>query len=222
MELTDAYTLGRQLLDEHGLTDWDLRFDRAKTRAGVCRVGRREIGLSAPLTRLHPVEEVRETLLHEIAHALVGPGHGHDDVWRRQVVAIGGSPRRCLDADVPKPAGAWLGVCASGHQVERHRRPERPVSCGRCSSSFSADHLYEWTHRGRPAEMHPNYVAELARIRAGRRVEVLPVGVRARVTVPGSHFGRVGTVVKRGRTSYHLELPDGWLRVVFAGVEPAD
>ena len=189
MDLSAAYAMGRTLLDEHGLTDWTLHFDRAKTRAGVCRGARRQIGLSAPLTRLHPEEEVRETLLHEIAHALVGPAHHHDAVWRRTVVEIGGSPRRCMAADVPRPAAAWLGVCAAGHEVERHRRPERPVSCSRCARGFSLAHLVEWTHHGRPAQMHPNYEAELARIRAGGRLVLLPVGARARVTAPGSASG---------------------------------
>lgn len=221
MNLSAAYAMGRALLDEHGLEDWTLRFDRAKTRAGVCRGGRREIGLSAPLARLHPPEEVRETLLHEIAHALVGTGHGHDAVWRRAVVAIGGSPRRCVDAAAPRPAAPWLGVCAAGHEVERHRRPERPMSCRQCSPSFTLDHLVEWTHHGLPARMHPNYDHELERIRTGGRLVVLPVGARVRITAPGEFAGRLGVVVRRGRTRYQLRLPEGQLSVVFAGVEPA-
>ena len=40
-------------------------------------------------------------------------------------------------------------------------------------------------------------------------------------TVPGDFYGRVGVVCKRGRTSYHIEVPEGRLRVVFAGAEPA-
>lgn len=220
MDLTAAYTMGRALLDEHHLTDWTLTFDRAKTRAGVCRAGRREIGLSGPLTRLHPEPEVRDTLLHEIAHALVGPRHHHDEVWQRKVVQIGGSPRRCVDAAVPRPTAAWVGVCAAGHEVERHRRPERPVSCSRCSPQFSVQHLYEWTHHGRPARMHPNYDAELDRIRSGRPTVVLPVGARARITAPGEFAGKEGVVLKRGRTSYHLRLAEGMVRVLFAAVEP--
>ncbi len=221
MELTAAYDMARALLDEHGLASWTLTFDRAKTRAGVCRGARREIGLSAPLTRLHPVEEVRETVLHEIAHALVGPDRGHDAVWRRKVSQIGGSPRRCVNADAPRPTAPWLGVCAAGHEVQRHRRPERPTTCGRCSATFTVDHLVEWTYHGQPAHMHPNYDAELERIRRGAAPVVLPVGSPARITAPGEFAGRVGTVVKRGRTRYHLRLPEGLVRVVFAGVEPA-
>jgi hypothetical protein len=77
MEITRALATGRRLLREHGLDDWTIVADRAKTRAGVCRYSRREIGISGPLTTLHDESEVLDTILHEIAHALVGPRHGH-------------------------------------------------------------------------------------------------------------------------------------------------
>jgi predicted SprT family Zn-dependent metalloprotease len=221
MDLHDAFALGTRLLEQHGLTGWTLTFDNAKRRAGVCRHGSRLIGLSAPLTRLHAEDEVRETLLHEIAHALAGPEHGHDAVWAATARRIGGNGERCLPADAPQVAAPWLGVCPAGHTKERHRRPERVASCGLCSSSFSVDHVYDWTFHGRPATMHPNYAAELDRLRSGRSVSLMGVGARARVIAPGDFYGRVGTVRKRGRTSYHIEVPEGRLRVLFAGAEPA-
>jgi predicted SprT family Zn-dependent metalloprotease len=213
--------MARQLMDEHGLTGWRVELDNAKRRAGVCRFGERVIGLSAPLTELHTEDEVRDTVLHEIAHALVGPAHGHDALWRATAVRIGCSGKRCTDADSARVAGAWVGVCPAGHVKDRHRRPERVMSCGTCSRTFSVDHVYTWTYRGRPAAMHPNYLAELAALREGGGLRVLPVGARVRITSPGEHRGRVGRVVKQGRTSYHVRVSEGLLRVAFAGVEPA-
>jgi hypothetical protein len=49
----------------------------------------------------------------------------------------------------------------------------------------------------------------------------MPVGARARVTVPGEHHGIVGRIAKRGRTSYHLRTGRLLLRVPFAWVERA-
>ncbi len=220
MDLGAAYALATSLLAEHGLDEWGVEFDRAKSRAGVCRFDRRVIGLSARLTRLHTEDDVRETVLHEIAHALVGPRHGHDAVWRRTALAIGSTGERCLAEDTPRVRGAWLGVCPAGHTLERHRRPERVTVCGLCAPTFDLAHVFEWTHHGRPAPMHPNYLAELAAIRNGDRAVILPVGARVRVTAPGGFVGRVGTIVKRGRTRYHVRLPEGVLDVVMAGVEP--
>jgi predicted SprT family Zn-dependent metalloprotease len=221
MELRDAYALAEHLLARHGLSDWQVAYDNAKRRAGVCRYRDKTIGLSAPLTALHSDADVRDTILHEIAHALAGPEHGHDAHWRRVAMSIGCGGERCVSTDSPRVAAAWLGVCSAGHTQERHKRPERVTTCGTCSNRFDLTHLYEWTHHGRPAAMHPNYVAELARLRAGQHVVLLPVGSRARVTVSGEHQGVVGRIVKRGRTSYHLRAGRRVLRVPFAWVEPA-
>lgn len=220
MELDAAYDMARELMDAHGLAQWRLELDLAKARAGVCRHGDRTIGLSAPLTRLHDEAEVRDTVLHEIAHALAGPRAGHGPVWRATAERIGCSARRCVPADAPRVPGEWNGVCPAGHVTQRHRRPERLASCATCSPRFSAEHLYEWTHRGRPAPMHPNYVAELEALRSGRPVVLLGPGHRVRITAPGAHQGRTGLVLKRGRTRYHVRVPTGILTVPFAGVEP--
>ena len=93
------------------------------------------------------------------------------------------------------------------------------MSCRRCTDAFSLDHLLEWTYRGRPAQMHPNYVAELEALASGRPVVRFGPGRTVRITAPGEFHGRTGVVVKRGRTSYHVRVPEGLLPVVVAGVE---
>ena len=221
MDLTDAYRLATGLVEQHGLVGWRVEFDNAKRRAGLCRQHDQVISLSLPLTRLHDPTEVRETVLHEIAHALVGAQHGHDEVWRRTAVSIGSTGERCVQADAPRIAGAWLGVCSAGHTKERHRRPERVTACGVCSNTFRPEHVLEWTYRGRPAAMHPNYLAELAAIRQGSGQQRLAVGAAARVIGPGRFQGRVGTVAAVGRTRYRLLIEEGLLSVIFAHVEPA-
>lgn len=212
--------MGTELLGHHGLRGWSLAFDNARRRAGVCRYEARVIGLSAPLTRLHTPEHVRDTLLHEIAHALAGPRHGHDAVWAALARGIGGTAERCLPEDAARVSASWLGVCRAGHTHERHRRPERVSACSTCSATFSVEHILDWTHHGRPATMHPNYVQELERLRSGEPLALVGVGGRVRLLVPGPLHGRLGTVLKRGRTSYHVRLPEGCYRVVFAAAEP--
>lgn len=165
MEVTQALAVGRRLLREHGLDDWTIVADRAKTRAGVCRFARRQIGISAPITRLHDESEVVDTILHEIAHALVGPQHGHDAVWRAKALAIGCSGERCVSSEAPRVPGDWTGRCPSGHEKTRHRVPTRLMSCGQCSRIFDPRHLFTWTYRGRPASLPPSYAGQLAALR---------------------------------------------------------
>lgn len=215
--------LATGLMGRHGLAGWRLVFDNAKTRAGVCRSDRKEIGLSRYLMGLYSPEQVTETVLHEIAHALVGSRHGHDRVWRATALRIGCSGRRCMPADAPRVDGAWEGVCAAGHRTTAHRRPVRVRSCPGCATTFDPAALYTWTHEGRPAPMHPRYEAELARIRAARTEPApvrLAVGDQVRLVGGGRYGGLAGTIVKRGRSRYHVRTRVGMLSAAFTTVQP--
>jgi predicted SprT family Zn-dependent metalloprotease len=150
VDLDAAASLARRLLDEHGLDGWSFAWDRARRRAGQCRHDLRRITLSRELTTLHAEAEVRETVLHEVAHALVGPRHGHDAVWRATAVRIGATGRRTVDPAAPSVDGDWVGLCPAGHRVTRFRRPSRPLSCGRCADRFDVRYLYAWTYRDEP------------------------------------------------------------------------
>ena len=62
---------------------WSFEFNRRKRSLGLCFHHRKAVELSLHLVEHNGPEEVLDTLLHEIAHALVGPRHGHDAVWKR-------------------------------------------------------------------------------------------------------------------------------------------
>ncbi|QRV02282.1 SprT-like domain-containing protein [Arcanobacterium phocisimile] len=147
MDIDQARALAQELMAFHGLTGWSFAFDRAKRRAGAAHFDRKQITLSRALTEASDDDAVRDTILHEIAHVLVGPGHGHDRLWQETCVRIGGSGQVRL-RNAPHIPGAWVGVCPAGHRVERFRRPSRPLSCAICHPrAFSADHEFVWRRR---------------------------------------------------------------------------
>ncbi len=228
MELQAARALARELMVRHGLADWELVFDGAKTRAGVCRHTTRQIGLSRELTRLHSQAQVTDTVLHEVAHALAGARAGHGKRWKEVARRIGCSASRCVPEDAPRVAAPWVGTCPAGHTASRHRRPDRVVSCRRCSPSFRQDALLEWRWQGRVVPMPPAYVAELARLDAnsagGPGGSVPPEAATAPIA-PGTvvqlggrgrFAGLTGTVEKRGRTRYHVRTASGLVAAPFA------
>ena len=193
MDLTAAVALAEELVAHHGLTGWTVVLDRAKRRAGVCDFRHQRIGLSAPLTQLHDEATVRDTILHEIAHALAGPRHRHDARWRRIALEIGCSGARCVDEDAPAVEAPWQGVCPAGHTVGRHRRPERVMTCSQCSRAFDLAHLLEWTHRGRATVMHPGTTSPSSiGCRRGGGWCCCPVGRRCGSRRRGSSRERVG------------------------------
>ncbi len=129
-----AAALARELLAAHGLAGWSFRFNRSKLNMGLCKYGPRSVELSAHFVEHNPDEAVRDTLLHEIAHALVGPGHGHDAAWKAMCRRVGARPER-LSFEAVMPLGRWRAVCGGcGALHHRHRRPKRMVGwwCCRC------------------------------------------------------------------------------------------
>jgi len=121
---SEARQLALELMARHGLHDWRFAFNRRKQALGLCVFHRRTIELSSWYVERNPLAEIQDTILHEIAHALVGPGHGHDAVWKRQCLLIGARPLRCGNADMPP--GRWHGRCPQCAKVyHRHRRPKR-------------------------------------------------------------------------------------------------
>lgn len=118
------------LLQDHNLQHWRFTFDHGSRRAGCCNFTQKEISLSESFSLFVEEDEIREALLHEIAHALVGAGHNHDGVWKAKAREIGCSGERCHDITFAPPRyimhcenNCWLGVA----ERRKHQRV-----CGKC------------------------------------------------------------------------------------------
>jgi predicted SprT family Zn-dependent metalloprotease len=147
----DARQLAWELLRRHGLEalGWRFRFDNARRRFGSCRFQEKLITLSRTLTLLNPEDQVCDTLLHEIAHALT-PGDGHGAAWKSKCAEIGAEPRRCYDevavVSPPRKAAPYRYGCRPcGWWVERRRIVSGNYVCSRCRGPV----LYEVKATGR-------------------------------------------------------------------------
>lgn len=137
MNLSQAEILAHTLMDHHGLASWTFQFDRAKKRFGLCNYSKKIISLSRVLTELNEEALVRDTILHEIAHALVGPGVGHGKVWKEKIVEIGGVPCRCFDgASVQLAPMKYIGECPNCAQQFPAAR-KRKSACALCCKTFN-------------------------------------------------------------------------------------
>ena len=110
---------------------WSFVWDtRAVRRYGQCRYRSKEIGITKKLANINTIEETKDVVLHEIAHALVGRGHGHDHVWKRMCRKVGAKPERCYTPEdrggtVKTIKGKYKLVNKDTGEVYRyyHRRP---------------------------------------------------------------------------------------------------
>ena len=119
-------TFAQETLDVWGLTTWTLRWDRAKRRAGACDHARNQIRLSKPLFDVFPEDAQRNVILHEVAHALVGPQHKHDRRWKQAAIMLGAQPRALLPSSLPEPECSWVGRCQRfGAERRQHFAPPR-------------------------------------------------------------------------------------------------
>lgn len=120
------------LLREHGLADagWTFVWDNARRRGGQCRYSTRQISMSKYLVPMWTMEQVRDVLIHEIAHALVGSGHGHGPVWARKMRELGAKPERTHSNETVQ--GRYAAICdACGAEVYRAHRYTAAMRQGR-------------------------------------------------------------------------------------------
>ena len=93
-------------------------FDRAKRRLGVCKHKRKHIGISSYMSKdpQTTAPQVKNTSLHEIAHAVVGPSRkSHGPEWKAKAISIGCDGECCGHSFVSTPrtyeyrcrAGCW-------------------------------------------------------------------------------------------------------------------
>ncbi len=121
-------------METHALSGWSACLDHAVKRFGVCNFTKKQISLSRSLCELNSDEEVTDTILHEIAHALAYERHGencaHDKRWKEICIEIGARPEACFDDSIVTPEAPWLLVHKTTNEVfhSYHKKPRRKWS----------------------------------------------------------------------------------------------
>jgi len=134
--VVDARDISMRLMREFGLGEWYFSFNGSKRMLGVCFFEQHLISLSVHFCELNPLSVIEDTMRHEIAHALVGPGHGHDSVWKKKSLEVGANPERCC-SDCIAPTGAWSARCPNCQKCyQKYRKPKRMTGwyCPKCGT----------------------------------------------------------------------------------------
>jgi SprT protein len=146
-ELERVRVWANALLRLHLDDTWSFGFDNATRRAGMCNYTTRRISVSRHLAARFDDDAIHQILLHEVAHALAGPGTAHGPVWRRIADDLGYEGGTTHSGPIADDRARWRGRCPRGHEFVRFRRPAKPLSCGHCSRGFDPRHVIEWTDR---------------------------------------------------------------------------
>lgn len=144
----------KALMTIHGVGSIGFEFDNHKKRIGACHYTRvngvrlaMKITVSKHFAEILQMEEIRETMLHEIAHALT-PGAGHGPRWVAKARELGiarPTPKKTTSASPETP---WKGYCASCGtcQGKQHRAPLRVYLCAApvCKRLRYTERILNW------------------------------------------------------------------------------
>ena len=146
--LLDVATRARQMMDEHGLKHWSLYFSQGHRLLGRCAYRDQTIFISRYHAVNYPPEQVNDTILHEIAHALAGAQAKHGPEWKAIALRIGATPtaiahekdnperkeRELLEAKSRFATGDMVSFPAKGEQfvgrIVRMNPKRATVDCG--------------------------------------------------------------------------------------------
>lgn len=121
--------LANVLMDNFGLIEagWTFHLTNAIGHLGQCDYTRKRIEFSRKFLKI-PATEIQDTLLHEIAHALVGSGAGHGPRWKAAAKAVGCRPQRCAAPNIQPektPYNFYMKCPDCGRRWERYRMRKR-------------------------------------------------------------------------------------------------
>lgn len=91
MDLITARVTAVTAMKKHGLPEkgWIFEFDRATSRLGNCNFTDKKITISKHFTGAATFEQFEQTLIHEIAHALLPSSAGHGWQWKAKAKELG-------------------------------------------------------------------------------------------------------------------------------------
>lgn len=139
--------LARKTLKRLGIHGWSVKLDNSHRVAGRCYHEIKTIVLSRRFIN-HPtcsMEEIENTILHEIAHAIAGYKEHHGPEWKRIARMIGCTGDRCTKIQFDERIPKYVLRCTNpdctniGH---RHKIPSKikagaaSFNCGRCKSKM--------------------------------------------------------------------------------------
>jgi hypothetical protein len=116
-----------QLQQQHSeLSQWRLTFDFARRRAGACFPNKKLISISRHHIELNEWSTIKDTLVHEVAHALAWERfreRGHGPQWRKQVAKLGGQAKATGHFNLPQ--AKWVVVWRDLEQKQLTKIAER-------------------------------------------------------------------------------------------------
>lgn len=102
-KLKKTKELFNELKEEYDLDGWKFELGRGYRTSGYCSDMSKTIRISKHLIEQEEFDVFKNTIFHEIAHAIVGTKNHHNNLWREKFIELGGNGRRCSNYNLEKP-----------------------------------------------------------------------------------------------------------------------
>lgn len=131
--------LAINLMKKHGLIDngWSFKWSNSRIAYGSCIDYEKVIKLSKILTRFRKYRDVKDTILHEIAHALVGNYNAHNHIWRNKAIEIGCNGNVYgEDINDYSKISKYVGKCSCDTHYANRIKNNMNYRCKSCAEVF--------------------------------------------------------------------------------------
>tara|TARA_R110002096_G_scaffold160724_1_gene327012 strand:- start:375 stop:905 length:531 start_codon:yes stop_codon:yes gene_type:complete len=154
VNIQQTYDLVVDLLKKHDLRNqgWTFAVSRGKYVLGSCVYKTKTIKISRYLIQLGTDQEVRDTVMHEVGHALAGGKAGHGWQWRQKCREVGLMNPKQYSESISYAVPHKITVDCNVHGVieKRHRRLKKGMlarmfcrDCGRISKGLLTEVVLE-------------------------------------------------------------------------------
>jgi len=139
MNETQIKRIALDMLRDNFLYGWTVKFGNNSRTIGYCHYPTQSLTFSRRYIGNETVDW-QNVISHEVAHALVGHGHGHDAVWARQHRALGGDGKRCQEgARLAPDQYKWIIKCSQDRrEIGRVNRKGKRLQRSGCKCHAAA------------------------------------------------------------------------------------
>jgi len=136
MKTKCVINMARRLMSKFLDESWSMRFMNSKSSAGICDYNFRNILLSRFAVIHLSMVQIREIILHEIAHALVGWRNNHNKIWKKMSLRIGASGQTKYTFHLSCPTFILFCGCCERERFVKRKKVERYKFCQMCKQKF--------------------------------------------------------------------------------------